>query len=120
MTDPAEIRSVLTARHLDLSDRLHRVELDRRRVHGPLPPDFADQAQIRENDEVLDRLGETLQVEIDQFRHALDKLDHGHYGCCERCGEQIERARLMVMPQATTCRSCAQRLSLKPRKVRTQ
>lgn len=38
---------------------------------------------------------------------ALDRLDDGTYGRCERCGEDIEFERLKVTPEAVRCSSCA-------------
>ena len=101
------IRDQLQARCEELQSRLMRIEADRRREHGPLPQDFADQATIRENDEVLDRLAETVSAELAQAVHALERFDHGLYGDCERCGEAIDCERLRVLPTTTRCRHCA-------------
>jgi RNA polymerase-binding transcription factor DksA len=38
---------------------------------------------------------------------ALDRLDAGSYGQCERCGRPIATERLAARPTATTCISCA-------------
>lgn len=38
---------------------------------------------------------------------ALDRIDHGTYGWCERCGETIGRERLLARPSARTCIACA-------------
>lgn len=43
-------------------------------------------------------------AELDQ---ALERLDHGDYGSCERCGEPIAPGRLLARPAARTCISCA-------------
>ena len=45
-------------------------------------------------------------AEIDQ---ALEQLDMGIYGRCERCGKQIEPERLAVLSHTTVCSQCAQR-----------
>jgi DnaK suppressor protein len=45
-------------------------------------------------------------VEIDA---ALERLDAGGYGVCERCGAQIPEARLAARPTARTCVPCAAR-----------
>jgi DnaK suppressor protein len=38
---------------------------------------------------------------------ALDRLHHGSYGTCERCGEPIAIERLEAQPAALTCIRCA-------------
>ena len=38
---------------------------------------------------------------------ALDRLDAGSYGQCERCGRAIAAERLAARPAASTCIRCA-------------
>jgi len=38
---------------------------------------------------------------------ALDRLQGGGYGTCERCGRPIGTERLAARPAATTCVACA-------------
>jgi RNA polymerase-binding transcription factor DksA len=38
---------------------------------------------------------------------ALERLDAGTYGRCERCGRPIPAERLAVRPSARTCVACA-------------
>jgi RNA polymerase-binding transcription factor DksA len=45
-------------------------------------------------------------AEIDQ---ALEQLNRGGYGRCERCGGPIDPERLAVLPHTTVCSKCAQR-----------
>jgi DnaK suppressor protein len=45
-------------------------------------------------------------AEIDQ---ALEQLNKGGYGRCERCGGPIDPERLAVLPHTTVCGKCAQR-----------
>lgn len=37
---------------------------------------------------------------------ALDRMDKGTYGRCERCGRPIPFGRLLVMPEARACAAC--------------
>jgi DnaK suppressor protein len=37
---------------------------------------------------------------------ALRRLNEGNYGLCEECGEEIDVARLKVIPFALLCRDC--------------
>ena len=47
---------------------------------------------------ILDQLAET--------DHALEKLEDGTYGRCDRCGKAIDPARLEALPQASLCLKC--------------
>jgi DnaK suppressor protein len=42
-----------------------------------------------------------------EARAALDRIDHGTFGKCERCGQPIPKGRLEVIPYARTCVKCA-------------
>ncbi len=46
---------------------------------------------------------------IDQFEHAVERIDAGTYGQCESCGKPIAKARLQAFPAATLCVACKQR-----------
>jgi DnaK suppressor protein len=43
---------------------------------------------------------------LQQVDKALERMSAGTYGVCERCGEEIDFARLKAIPQATLCMSC--------------
>jgi RNA polymerase-binding transcription factor len=49
---------------------------------------------------------------LDQVDEALERMDAGTYGVCERCGEEIDFARLKAIPQATLCMSCQKLVEL--------
>ena len=38
---------------------------------------------------------------------ALEKIDQGRYGLCERCGRPVSTERLLARPVARTCIACA-------------
>ena len=40
---------------------------------------------------------------------ALRKAEEGDYGRCEVCGQQIDPARLAILPDTKRCISCAQK-----------
>jgi len=57
----------------------------------------------RERDLALSAQARAEVVEIDV---ALDKIDEGAYGICDRCGKSIPKARLEVIPWAALCVTC--------------
>ena len=48
-----------------------------------------------------------VQAHVAEVDAAIQRLDGGTYGTCERCGQPIAKARLEVRPAARTCISCA-------------
>jgi DnaK suppressor protein len=43
---------------------------------------------------------------VDEIERALVKIENGNYGLCEKCGKEIPRARLKVLPHAPLCVAC--------------
>ncbi len=103
MNHLTEIRQQLEK---ELQERVERAERIHNRLSQPGLKDWEEQATQRENDEVLESLGNQAVQEIDQIKHALYCLDAGTYGVCSRCGSPIEPERLKAMPYATNCMRC--------------
>jgi DnaK suppressor protein len=53
---------------------------------------------------------ETKDRTIEQIEDALERMEDGVYGVCEKCETKIPKARLNVIPYATLCVKCASRL----------
>lgn len=47
------------------------------------------------------------EARITALQSALDRIDEGRYGQCERCQEWIDLVRLQAQPEATRCGKCA-------------
>lgn len=45
-------------------------------------------------------------VRLGHLLRALDRIEKGTYGGCERCGKPIPYGRLLVMPEARNCAAC--------------
>lgn len=45
----------------------------------------------------------SLELKLKDVNSALEKIDKGCYGICERCGKEIEEERLRVAPEAKFC-----------------
>lgn len=106
MLDTTPYRDALMRRLRQLDARLHAIEAE---LDAPRAHDWDDAASEREGDEVLERLGQTGGTEIARIRAALRRIRDGSYGICTRCGEQIARERLDVLPETPLCRNCAAR-----------
>jgi RNA polymerase-binding transcription factor DksA len=97
-------RSCLTRLATEYAARAQAIEHDLARSHSP---DFAEQAQQRQNDEVLEALLVEAKLAQRQVAHALERLTEGSYGQCLHCGQPIAPARLQAMPMAERCLACA-------------
>ena len=60
---------------------------------------------IAEQDRDMALIG-TLQERMREVEHALERLDQGTYGVCERCDKPIPAERLEVRPFSTLCVDC--------------
>lgn len=49
-----------------------------------------------------------LQALLVDVTRALEKLDDGSYGGCDRCGTVIPPERLEILPWASLCVRCAE------------
>jgi len=102
------IRENLVARRATLLNRFERITQDLRRARKPLDADWEEQAVERENDEVLDALGDATNAELMRIEATLTRIDGGEYGLCEVCGRKISIKRLEALPDASRCVVCAE------------
>ncbi|MGV6806878.1 MAG: TraR/DksA family transcriptional regulator [bacterium] len=100
----SEIEKKLRAQLGELRGRLESVTKDVSKSHSA---DWAEQAVERENDEVLDEIGNETRVSIKKINDALDRIAEGTYGICESCGDDINPGRLDILPETTLCIRCA-------------
>ena len=49
---------------------------------------------------------------LEQIEEALERVEDGIYGLCEKCNVRIPKARLNAVPYAILCMKCASRLEL--------
>ena len=67
-----------------------------------------DEAILEDRAKVeIDIKKQSIESMQDQVKKALGKMEKGEYGVCETCGQQIDKARLEVYPEATKCLECA-------------
>lgn len=57
----------------------------------------------------IERVGQAdaLSSKLAGVRRALEKLDDGSYGVCDRCGETIPEARLHARSSSVRCVPCS-------------
>lgn len=102
--DTARYEEILRKRQRELHARLHRIDDD---LGSRKSDDSEDRATERENDEVLEELGQVGEHELKAIGAALDRIAAGTFGICARCGEPIGDERLAVLPYTPFCQTCA-------------
>ena len=70
------------------------------------PGDMATSTFDRELDATLEGNEERLLQAIDA---ALERIEHGTYGICPKCGQAIPEERLEALPWTTRCIGCKRR-----------
>jgi DnaK suppressor protein len=111
--DTEEIRSALQERHNELRTEYDQTvadiaELQRDRLTDSAGDDQADTGTKTFEREQEISLANNILERINQVERALERLDEGSYGWCERCGNAIPVERLAAFPSATLCVSCKQ------------
>jgi DnaK suppressor protein len=56
--------------------------------------------------ERLRSVEQVLEVKLKNINSALEKIEKGNYGICEKCGKEIEIERLEAIPEAKFCKNC--------------
>jgi DnaK suppressor protein len=76
----------------------------------PAGSDFFDVAQSAEHRELASLGISRLVARARRLRLALERMEDGDYGVCAECRTPIPAARLLAVPDATTCVACQERL----------
>jgi DnaK suppressor protein len=67
-------------------------------------------ASMTHDDEIAVAVADRRAQQLRQVTAALEDINSGRYGICRECEEPIAKARLKVMPFATRCVACQQKL----------
>jgi DnaK suppressor protein len=111
-TELEKIRATLTKQKTEVEEQLQ----DYHSTVGtsdekPDQEGFADSAHVAaERSEAMSMM-EQLQQTSAELTKALERIEEGTYGSCERCGGAIPPERLEVLPTASLCVSCKQLVS---------
>ena len=105
--DTQHYRKILLDMKNEVSDRINAIDRDIR--HEGMTADWSEQASERENDEVLESLGNSSEQELAMIKFALLRIDEGNYFLCSNCGEDIPSARLDLLPFTAHCVNCAEK-----------
>lgn len=104
MVDVNKYRAMLKARLKELNARLHEIDDE---LDSHLSKDWEGLALEVEEEEVLEGLGASGQIEIARINAALARMEEGEFGYCVSCGSDILAARLDIVPHTPFCQNCA-------------
>ncbi|HEX5595483.1 MAG TPA: TraR/DksA C4-type zinc finger protein [Micromonosporaceae bacterium] len=51
----------------------------------------------------------STRLSLTEVTAALQRIEEGRYGLCEKCGASIPRERLEILPHARSCVPCRER-----------
>jgi DnaK suppressor protein len=108
-----QLRALLAADRAATADRIAALTQDIEAI--------VEAARLVATDDEHDPEGSTIAFErsqatafladarkhLDDLDNALERIDAGDYGRCERCGQPIAPERLLARPATRTCISCA-------------
>ena len=69
-------------------------------------PDPTDRASHEANRSFMLRIRDREHKLIKKIRKAIDRIDNGTYGICDKCEENISTKRLKARPVTTQCIDC--------------
>ena len=106
--DSSHYQKILLDLKTEVSSRISAIDRDIR--HEGMTADWSEQASERENDEVLESLGNSSEQELSMIKYALMRIDEGTYFQCAECGNDIPAARLDLLPYTAHCVACAEKI----------
>jgi len=69
-------------------------------------PDPTDRASDEETRNFMLRIRDREHKLIKKVKKALDRIENGTFGICDKCGEEISIERLKARPVTTQCIDC--------------
>jgi DnaK suppressor protein len=69
-------------------------------------PDPTDRASLESDRNFMLRIRDREHKLIKKIKKALERIENGTFGICEKCGEDISVQRLKARPVTTQCIEC--------------
>jgi DnaK suppressor protein len=74
--------------------------------HSDNYPDPTDRASAESDRNFELRIRDRERKLLSKVREAMERIDAGHFGICESCGDDISFQRLEARPVTTLCIEC--------------
>lgn len=113
-----KIKEKLESKKTTIEEELQRFAKKDKRVEGDWDTKFPkfnggaggqqleDEAEEVEEYVTMLPIEYSLETRLKDINLALEKIEKGRYGRCEKCGKAISKERLKVCPEARTCQKC--------------
>jgi RNA polymerase-binding protein DksA len=92
---------------------LGRVERTHHHLHEReerVSANFSDQSQEMESQALVSALDAEGREELKLIETALERMTAGTFGTCQKCGEEVQAARLEAVPYTRYCINCASQM----------
>jgi RNA polymerase-binding transcription factor DksA len=89
-----------------MADEIRALGIDQDDENGALGNHIAEDGSSVTESERIVVVSEDLQAILAQVNAALERMDEGTYGQCQRCGRSIAAARLEAFPYVAYCIEC--------------
>lgn len=103
------LSEMLTRRRDEVYMRVKELRQDQEHEAEPPAADSMEAARSSAEIETHAGLIGRAEDELRLFAEALERVEHGRYGACAECGEEIPTERLTAVPFALYCVSCQQK-----------
>lgn len=114
----AHFKKRLIEKQRQLADEVDKTALYGKDAEDDSIKDLGDQANTAYTREFFFKLGNGDRRMLRDVVSALQRIEDGSFGVCERCGESIAEKRLDALPFARHCIKC-QRLAEEEERMAT-
>jgi DnaK suppressor protein len=97
-----KFRKILAAKQAELAPQLRK----RDGIAIEKTPDALDEVQLATQRELVTQNLERESKVLREVRAALSRIEHGDYGVCLNCEEEIGLKRLKALPWTPLCIGC--------------
>ena len=73
-------------------------------------PDMNDEASRTMSRRILLEIGDKSHGILEKIDDALERMEEGEYGMCQECEEDIPEKRLELLPYASYCVECQEKI----------
>jgi DnaK suppressor protein len=108
----ARLRGYLLEEQASLQQQLTSLESAAQEANVGLGNHMAEDATAAFDQATTVSLRRSHELALKEVERALHRMDEGDYGRCERCGDEIDFARLKAVPQTSLCMSCQRQAEL--------
>jgi DnaK suppressor protein len=106
----ARLKKELSSRRETLAVGLRRSTEEWIESDDLIQADSVDQASADTDRGIAVQIRNRDRAVLRRIDEALRRIESGHFGACEQCGDEISEARLLANPSSTLCIVCQSEL----------